>query len=85
MSPIAFVCAQLYCCVSHHHPFVFPVASHNVRGHSTYISSVATAEEVEAALEGLEPTGDLTVTRSVNTNGYDWQVKRKLYVRVVWS
>lgn len=50
--------------------------------HSTYISSVATAEEVEAALEGLEPTGDLTVTRSVNTNGYDWQVKRKLYVKL---
>lgn len=47
----------------------------NVRRRSTYISSVATAEEVEAALEGLEPTGDLTVTRTINTNGYDWQVK----------
>lgn len=32
---------------------------------------------MEAALEGLEPTGDLTVTRSINANnGYDWQVKK---------
>lgn len=35
--------------------------------------------EVEAALEGLEPTGDLTVTRSENNdNGYDWQVRERL-------
>ncbi|CAM9433832.1 unnamed protein product, partial [Ectocarpus sp. 8 AP-2014] len=42
---------------------------------STYVSAGASAGEVEAALEGLEPTGDLTVTRSENDdNGYDWQV-----------
>lgn len=42
---------------------------------STYVPARATAAEVEAALEGLEPTGDLTVTRTENDdNGYDWQV-----------
>lgn len=39
------------------------------------MSASASAAEVEAALEGLEPTGDLTVSRSENDdNGYDWQV-----------
>lgn len=43
---------------------------------STYTSAGASAGEVEAALEGLEPTGDLTVTRSMNSeNGYDWEVR----------
>lgn len=43
---------------------------------STYVSAGALPEEVEAALEGLEPTGDLTVTRTNNSeNGYDWQVR----------
>lgn len=52
-----------------------PMALNFFLGRSTYVSSVATTEEVEAALEGLEPTGDLTVTRSINlNNGYDWQV-----------
>lgn len=40
------------------------------------MSAGASAAQVEAALEGLEPTGDLTVTRSMNSeNGYDWQVR----------
>lgn len=47
---------------------------------STYVSAGASAEEVEGALEGLEPTGDLTVTRSENdNNGYDWQVRTASY------
>lgn len=49
---------------------------HSSLCHSTYVSAGASAAEVEAALEGLEPTGDLTVTRSMNyDNGYDWQVR----------
>lgn len=48
---------------------------HPLQSCSTYISAEAPAGEVEAALEGLEPTGDLTVTRTLNSqNGYDWQV-----------
>lgn len=47
---------------------------------STYVSAGASAGEVEAALEGLEPTGDLTVTRTNNSNnGYDWQVEHWLW------
>ena len=44
---------------------------------STYISAQASAAKVEAALEGLESTGDLSVSRTLNDgNGYDWQVCR---------
>lgn len=43
---------------------------------------MATAAEVEAALEGLEPTGDLTVTRRKNGDHYEWQVCSKaLFLR----
>lgn len=63
----------------HLHPpnptFTLPLTLLNAD--STYVSAGASAGEVEAALEGLEPTGDLTVTRSENDdNGYDWQVTK---------
>lgn len=53
---------------------------------STYVSAEASAADVEAALEGLEPTGDLTVTRGENDeNGYDWQVHRKKHRKKHWQ